>query len=152
MRDGVPCAIVAEVNNTFGDRHCYFCAHPGFGPIQKSDTIVASKQMHVSPFQAVAGRYLFRFDINEKTIDIRILYENGAEGVYATLCGKRRTATDLSLARAAVRRPLGAVRVLALIHWQALILYLKRAPFMRKPPPPDVLISDAQSAAAGAAR
>ena len=139
--DGLPCAFIAEVNNTFGHRHCYFCAHEDFRPIEKSDQLSAEKMMHVSPFQKVAGGYRFNFGMSADEIDIRILYENGTEGVLATLSGTRKAATSASLLRAAARRPMGAARVVFLIHWQAVKLWLKRAPFLKKQPAPDHLIS-----------
>lgn len=142
LRNGQPCAIVAEVNNTFGHRHCYFCAREGFAPIRWQDQITASKLMHVSPFQKVAGTYMFNFGLDEDGIRIRIDYRNGDEGVLATLTGQRRPATGASLLWAALRRPLGAARVVALIYWQALILWIKRAPFLKTPPPPEPLLSD----------
>jgi DUF1365 family protein len=142
---GKPCAIVAEVNNTFGHRHCYFCAHEDFRPIEKRDRITAEKMMHVSPFQKVAGQYHFNFDINAAAIDIRIRYENVGQGVLATLSGPRMAASNRSLLGAAFRRPFGALRVLALIHWQAVILYVKRAPFLKKQPAPERLLSDSQN-------
>lgn len=140
--DGKPCAFVAEVNNTFGHRHCYFCALDGFRPISKADTITAEKLMHVSPFQKVAGQYRFNFDLTDDAIDIRISYENADQGVLATLSGARKPATSRSLLWAAFRRPLGAARVVALIYWQALILFFKRAPFLKKPEPPKPLMSE----------
>ncbi|MCV2873663.1 DUF1365 domain-containing protein [Defluviimonas sp. WL0050] len=142
LRNDRPCAFIAEVNNTFGHRHCYFCAHDDFRPIGTTDTISAAKLMHVSPFQKVAGQYRFNFDFAADAIRIRILYENGAEGVVATLSGTRRPANSRSLLWAALRRPFGAARVLALIHWQALILWRKRAPFLKPPPPPAKLVSE----------
>ncbi|WP_432449611.1 DUF1365 domain-containing protein [Aliiroseovarius marinus] len=145
VRDGSPCAFVAEVNNTFGHRHCYFCAHDDFRPITRDDRITADKLMHVSPFQKVEGQYRFVFDMTDAAFNIRITYENGDQGVLATLTGLRKTATNASLIRAAVRRPFGAGRVVALIYWQALILYIKRAPFLKKPPPPEALVSDSQN-------
>ncbi|WP_095590136.1 DUF1365 domain-containing protein [Actibacterium ureilyticum] len=142
LRDDRPCAFVAEVNNTFGDRHCYFCAHPDFRPIAARDTITAEKLMHVSPFQDVAGQYTFNLDWSATKIALRIAYENGDQGVLATLTGARRAASDGALLWAALRRPFGAARVVALIHWQALKLWRKRAPFRPKPTPPQTLISD----------
>lgn len=147
LRDDLPCAFVAEVNSTFGQRHCYFCAHEDFRPIRRSDRLTAQKLMHVSPFQEVAGRYHFNFGFTAGSVDIRIAYENGDEGVIATLQGARRPATTGSLVWAAVRRPFGAMRVLSLIHWQALVLYLKRAPFLNRQSPPDTLVSDSESIA-----
>ena len=145
MRDEKPIAIVAEVNNTFGHRHCYFCAQSDFGPIDKSHTIRAEKMMHVSPFQKVAGQYLFNFDISHDAISIRIDYRNGDHGVLATLAGKRHAASNRSLLKAAFWRPFGPLRVIALIHYQAIILYLKRAPFTKTPAPPSKTISDSCS-------
>lgn len=142
--DGTPRAFVAEVNSTFGQRHCYFCAHEDFRPIEGGDALIAGKLMHVSPFQKIAGHYRFNFCFSDARIDIRISYENEDQGVLATLSGNRHAATNKSLLWAAVRRPLGAARVLALIHWQAAILYLKRAPFLRKQAAPSVLISQSQ--------
>lgn len=140
--DGTPRAFVAEVNSTFGQRHCYFCAREGFAPIRKTDRLVAEKLMHVSPFQEIAGHYEFNFAMSDDRFDIRIAFKNGDHGVLATLSGPRRPATSRSLAWAALRRPFGAARVLALIHWQAAILYFKRAPFLKKQPSPQQLISD----------
>ncbi|OWU83384.1 cyclopropane-fatty-acyl-phospholipid synthase [Oceanicola sp. 22II-s10i] len=146
LRDGQPFAFVAEVNNTFGGRHCYFCAHEDFRPIRRDDRLVATKLMHVSPFQEVAGRYIFNFGMSATEVHIRIAYENGKEGVLATLDGPLAPATNRSLARAALRRPMGALRVLALIHWQAVILWIKRAPFLSAAPAPEPLTSDNEHA------
>jgi DUF1365 family protein len=142
--DGTPRAFVAEVNSTFGQRHCYFCAHDDFGPITRHDRLTAQKRMHVSPFQTIAGRYHFNFGLNDNSVNIRISYENGDQGVLATLSGRRQKATNRSLLWAAIRRPFGAIRVLSLIHWQAAILYLKRAPFLKKQPELDLLMSDGE--------
>lgn len=148
LRDGKTCAFVAEVNSTFGQRHCYFCAHEDFRPIEKHDRLTTAKLMHVSPFQEVAGQYRFNFDMKDKDINIRITFENDGQGVLATLSGARRPATSASLLWAAIRRPMGALRVLALIHWQATVLYMKRAPFLKKQPAPVVSITDNQTAQA----
>ena len=143
--DGVPRAAIAEVDNTFGHRHCYFCARPGFEAIRYDDALEAEKVMHVSPFQKVEGRYQFNLGLEADAVRIRIDYRNGEDGVLATLSGKRRPATSASLLAAAVRRPLGAFRVVALIHWQAVRLWAKRAPFSSVPPPPESLVTDAYS-------
>jgi DUF1365 family protein len=135
-RGGRLIAVIAEVNNTFGDRHSYFCARPGFAPIRPSDRIEAEKVFHVSPFQDVAGTYRFGFDIRSDRISILIAYRNGDERLFATLAGPRRPLTSLSILSAILRCPGGAVRTLGLIHWQALRLYLKRATFRPRPAPP----------------
>jgi DUF1365 family protein len=52
---GALCAVIAEVSNTFSQRHSYLCAHPDFRPIIATDTLRAEKIFHVSPFQDVSG-------------------------------------------------------------------------------------------------
>lgn len=134
-------AVIAEVNNTFGDRHSYFCAKPGFSPISPQDRVSAEKVFHVSPFQTVAGEYSFAFDIRSDRLSILIAYRNGAECLFATLAGRRRPLDNRSILAAAIRRPLGALRTIALIHWQALRLTCKGAPFRPRPVPPTEEVS-----------
>lgn len=129
-------AVVAEVTNTFGDRHSYLCVRPGLEPIRAEDEIVATKVFHVSPFQDVAGEYRFRFDIGTKRVGVWIDYRNGKGGVLATLTGRRAPLTNAALLGALLRRPFGSRRVLALIHWQALKLFVKGARYRDRPLPP----------------
>ena len=134
-------AVIAEVNNTFGERHSYLCHLPGFTPITAADTLTAEKLFHVSPFQKVSGGYSFRFDIRADQINIRIAHENGSEGVIATLNGARRPLTNRAILTGVLRRPIAPLRTLGLIYWQAAKLKLKGAPFRRRPTPPQQEIS-----------
>jgi hypothetical protein len=136
------CAVIAEVNNTFGDRHCYLIHHDDLRPIEAQDRLAARKIFHVSPFQPVEGGYTFRFDIRDDRVGVWIDYRAGnAEGLYATLTGRRRPLTSGGLAGMLLRRPFGSRRVLALIHWQALKLWWKGARFHPRPEPPEAEIS-----------
>ncbi|MDO9526138.1 MAG: DUF1365 domain-containing protein [Gemmobacter sp.] len=128
--------VIAEVSNTFGDRHSYLCHHDSAAPIGREDTLLARKIMHVSPFQPVEGGYAFRFDIRPDRIGIWIDYTNGNGGLIATLTGPRHPLTNGGIVRACLRRPFGSRRVLALIHWQALKLFMKRAGYRNRPAPP----------------
>lgn len=128
--------IIAEVNNTFGDRHSYLCYRDDLAPITAADRLHAQKIFHVSPFQVIGGAYEFRFDLRDDRIGIRIDFTAGEGGVIATLHGRCRDLTTTGLLRACLRRPLGSRRVLALIHWQALKLWWKGARFVRRPEPP----------------
>ncbi|MDF1856572.1 DUF1365 domain-containing protein [Pseudooceanicola sp.] len=129
-------AVIAEVSTPFGDRHSYLCHQPDFAPITKDTRITTAKSLHVSPFQQVKGSYEFSFDIRSDRIIIRILHRNGDEGVVATLSGKRMALTNAGLLRASLRRPLGALRTIILIYWQALRLKLKGAKYRTRPSPP----------------
>jgi len=134
-------AVIAEVSNTFGDRHSYFCARDDREPITRADTLTAQKIFHVSPFQPIGGGYTFRFDIRPDRVGVWIDFSTGNEGVLATLTGKRGPLTTGGILRSALRRPLGARRVLALIHWQALRLWWKGAPYRVRPEPPENEVS-----------
>jgi len=129
-------SVIAEVSNTFGDRHSYLCRNADGGPITKDDTIQADKIFHVSPFQPIEGGYTFRFDITADQIGIWIDYSRGNGGLIATLHGARQPMTNSAIVRAALRRPFGSRRVLALIHWQAMKLWWKGATFRSRPAPP----------------
>ncbi|WGW04164.1 DUF1365 domain-containing protein [Tropicibacter oceani] len=142
-------AVIAEVTNTFGDRHSYLCALPGGAPITRHDRITASKVFHVSPFQPIAGGYEFRFDITKDRIGIWIDLTHGDGGVIASLCGERKPLTNRAILWALVRRPFGARRVLGLIHWQALKLWAKGAGYRNRPAPPDHSVSQATKEAQG---
>lgn len=134
-------SVIAEVNNTFGDRHSYLCATPEFDPISAETELKAEKIFHVSPFQKIAGEYRFRFHLDADRIRIRIDHRNGKEGVIATLNTARQPLTSGALLRAALRRPLTPIRTLGLIYWQALRLKLKGARYLPRPTPPSEEIS-----------
>ncbi len=134
-------AVIAEVTNTYGDRHSYLCQRDDKGPISREDTLQSTKIFHVSPFQPVEGGYTFRFDITEERIGIWIDYTAGNGGLLATLTGKREPLTNASILSALLRRPFGSRRVLGLIHWQALKLWWKGAAFRTRPEPPTQEVS-----------
>jgi DUF1365 family protein len=128
--------VIAEVSNTYGDRHSYLCHRADLAPLGREDTVQATKIFHVSPFQPVEGGYAFRFDIRDDRIGIWIDYTAGQGGLIATLTGRRVPLTNSGILRACLRRPFGSRRVLALIYWQAAKLYWKGASFRHRPAPP----------------
>lgn len=146
--DGALRAIVCEVNNTFGERHCYLLDSGGV--MQWGQSHTASKVFHVSPFCAVDGSYRFRFmrtiqDIKgakTERIVARIDYHD-AQGplLLTSVSGKLRALNDVRAAQAFLRYPLMSFGVIARIHWQALRLFIKRVPFFSKPHPPQKALS-----------
>ena len=134
--------VLAEVSNTFGDRHSYLCYNSGLRPIQPKDRLKAVKIFHVSPFQSIEGNYEFRFDIDvNKKIGIWIDLQFPGGGVLANLTGSTRKLKNIDILWSLIRRPLGSRRALALIHWQALKLFLKGARYRKRPSPPDIEVS-----------
>ncbi len=133
--------VIPEVSTPFGDRHSYICHTEDFAPITQKTRLEKLKTLHVSPFQEIKGSYEFSFGVLPDQIAIRILHRNGEEGVIATLSGPRQPMTSMGLAKAALRRPLGAMRTTALIYWQALRLKLKGAQYRTRPTPPEQEVS-----------
>ncbi|WP_339108521.1 DUF1365 domain-containing protein [Thioclava sp. GXIMD4216] len=136
FREETLLAVIAEVNNTFGDRHNYLCAHDDFSPILPDHVLEARKIFHVSPFQDIGGGYHFQYAITAKHAVIRIDFRNGGEGLIATYRAPRMALTNRRILQAVLRRPWAPVRIMALIYWQALRLKLKGARYRDRPAPP----------------
>ncbi len=133
-RAGRTRAIVAEVNNTFGERHSYLLAHPDGRPIHPGETLETRKRFHVSPFCSVSGGYRFRFLTRRGRRIARIDYADEAGPLLLTsLSGRGAPLGSGALLRAVLRHPAMTFGVIARIHWQALKLWAKRVPFHSKP-------------------
>ena len=139
--DGALRAIVVEVNNTFGERHCYLLDEPRYG-----QELTAEKVFHVSPFCSLEGNYRFRFlrttqDGVEKTI-ARVDYDDEAGPLLQTsVSGDLEALGKASLHKALWSYPAMTFGLIARIHWQAFKLWRKRIPFFRKPRPPEIFVT-----------
>ena len=138
-------AIVVEVNNTFGERHCYLLSGPQIG---YGHELQASKSFHVSPFCHVEGRYRFRFmrtapqGVSEGRTVVRIDHDDATGALLQTsVSGELQALSAASARRAFFGLPLMTFGVIARIHWQAVKLFLKRVPFVAKPAPPSAFIT-----------
>ena len=133
--DGSLRAIVVEVNNTFGERHCYLLDAPRFGVEQR-----AAKVFHVSPFCPVEGAYRFRFMFTpQRSRTVACIDFDDAQGplIETSVSGVLQALDAQSVRRALWRYPAMTLGVVGRIHWQALKLAFKRAPFFGKPRPPN---------------
>lgn len=136
-RDGALRAVLAEVNNTFGERHNYLVHHADLRPIGDNDVLQARKVFHVSPFFPVQGEYRFRFIARDAVHSVHIDYWDKGQCVLSTRIGGRaKPLTGAAMARWLLRFPFMTLGVVARIHWQALRLWCKRVRFYRKPLPP----------------
>lgn len=140
-------AILAEVNNTFGERHNYLLAHQDGRPIGDGEVIERQKVFHVSPFMAVSGYYRFRFFVKDRSDHsssevgswrMACIDHGDAAGdlLHTALSGTAAPLGSTSLLKAFFGYPLLTLGVVVRIHWQALRLWLKRVPFFTKPEPP----------------
>ena len=134
-------AVVVEVNNTFGERHCYLLPTPLWGVEQ-----TASKVFHVSPFCHIEGVYRFRFmrtqrDEGERTV-VRIDHDDALGPLLQTsVSGDLVPVSAHSLRRAVWRYPLMTWGVITRIHWQALKLWWQRIPYVPKPHRPSEFVT-----------
>ncbi|MGH7899338.1 MAG: DUF1365 domain-containing protein [Candidatus Binatia bacterium] len=136
---GILRAVVAEVDNTFGERHLYLLderSRLADASRPESRRYRAAKRMHVSPFVSMDAVYDFRFAPVGERLSVFIgEQEHGREFFEAHLWGHRRTLDARGLAYALVRYPLLNWKVVFAIHWHALRLYWKGVPFHRQPAP-----------------
>jgi DUF1365 family protein len=144
-------AIVVEVNNTFGERHCYLLAGAALG---LGRIIEASKVFHVSPFCRVEGSYRFRFMQtglhplvdglpHEAARTVARIDHHDADGplIRTSVSAVLQPLTPTRARAAFFGMPLMTLGVIARIHWQAAMLWRKRVPFFSKPAPPPNFVS-----------
>ena len=153
--DGTLAAIVVEVNNTFGERHCYLLAGDGldFGRM-----LSAAKVFHVSPFCETRGDYAFRFmrtDLAARDecgrTAVRVeLHVDGAPLLLTSVSGRIEPLTRGAVRFALWTLPAMTAVIVARIHWHALKLWLKKLPIIGKPVPPELAVSRGRAPTAGA--
>ncbi len=137
--DGSLAALVAEVNNTFGERHCYLLTGP---QLAYGRELTARKVFHVSPFCRVEGRYRFRFMRTADRVVARVDHDDEAGALLQTsVSGHLEPVTPAAMRRAFWGQPLMTLGIIARIHWQALKLFSKRVPFIGKPNPPEHFVT-----------
>jgi DUF1365 family protein len=128
-------ALLAEVRNTFGERHGYLLSAPDHAPIGADTVLVCRKTLHVSPFCKVEGDYAFRVREGARHALVGIDYSDRQGLFIRTSIGARIAPLTCSGALGALaRQPLMTILVVVRIHWQALRLLLKKAPFYGKNP------------------
>jgi DUF1365 family protein len=136
-RSGALRAVLCEVNNTFGESHCYLVYHDDGRPIDPAIWLEGRKVFHVSPFLPVDGGYRFRFRLDSERAHVDVNYHDAEGLMLATSVGGRHDAlTDVRVLRYFLANPAMTLAVAARIHWQALRLLCNRTRFHRKPAPP----------------
>ncbi len=131
-------AVIYEVNNTFGQTHAYVVPATG-DAVERHE---ADKALYVSPFYRVEGGYRFRLTPPGERFDLIIVKQtDGRPDFNARLTAQRRRLTDGALLNLLLAMPLMTMSVVAAIHWQALALWIKGAPFGWRDPGPKASVS-----------
>ena len=129
--DGRLEGVLAEVHNTYGERHCYPLDVAG----ARSATV--DKEFYVSPFFAVEGRYDIRTRITGSHVAVGISLTQGDTTVFtAAVHGDLEPATRRRVVGAVLRKPIPSQRVSALIRWHGVRLWLRRLPVIPRRPHP----------------
>lgn len=133
--DGGLQALLYEVHNTFGERHCYlFPVDNDSRPLSHA----CSKQFYVSPFLPMALSYAFRIAPPEVDYKISIsVADDDGEMLIATQHLIRKDLNDRALMRVFLSHPLLTLKVIAGIHYEALLIWLKGVRLQMRPTPPD---------------
>lgn len=123
-------AIIAEVNNTFGETHSY---------VIENEKDATTKTLHVSPFFQIEGYYKFKFENTNSLQDTTSLnvvnisyYKNHTDQnpvLVASLQAKYSEMNDKNLFRAFLKTPFLTYVIILGIHFHALVLFLKKVPF-----------------------
>lgn len=121
--DGTLACVVAEVHNTYGERHCYLL-HP-----DPSGRAEVDKEFYVSPFLTVDGRYRMSLPEPGDKLALAVALQQEGDTVFtATVTGRGRPATTGVVLRTVLRDPLPSLRVAALIRWHGIRLWLRGLP------------------------
>ena len=130
--DGTLACVVAEVHNTYGQRHAYLL-HPG-----DRGQIRVPKQFYVSPFYPVDGSYRMSLPEPDPRPGGRlalsvVLDRPDGHSFAASVHGRALPATARTLAASAIRHPWPTAAVSARIRWQGIKLYRRGLPLTPRP-------------------
>ncbi len=129
-RTGAPLTAIAEVTNTFREMKPF---HVSERAGETTFHLRAPKNFYVSPFSDVDVEFDFTLRTPGERLSVQIDdYVAGERSLISMLHGPRADLTDARLAWFTLKYPLLTLRVITLIHWHALILWLKRIPWFAK--------------------
>ncbi|MCS6243677.1 MAG: DUF1365 domain-containing protein [Opitutus sp.] len=126
---------IAEVTNTFREMKPYFVgseASPGEFRLR------TPKFFYVSPFSDVDVAFDFHLSAPTEKLAVQIDdYVGTQRTLTSSLHGPSSPLTDARLAWFTLKYPLLTLRIIGLIHWHALRLFLKKIPWFPKSARPD---------------
>ena len=118
--DGSLACVIAEVHNTYGQRHAYLVQTDDRGRAR------TDKELYVSPYHPVDGWYQMSLPVPGPRLALSItLHRPGGYRFVATVQGSGAPATLPALLRSTARHPWSTVTVSARIRWQGIKLYAR---------------------------
>jgi len=129
--DDKPLCCIPELGNTFGEMKLFLLNHETLSDNRFLSRI--KKYFYVSPFIDHDTYFDFQLSIPGDKLNIRIDdYKDDHRFFISTLTGERKELTNLRLLLYLLRFPFITIQVIGLIHWNALLLWLKKLHFHKK--------------------
>jgi DUF1365 family protein len=126
-----PLCSVAEVSNTFREMKPYFLGKENLD--QNTFHLNTTKYFYVSPFFDHDANFDFSLVVPDDKLHVRIDTFNKDERVFiSTLSDTKKTLSNGRLFWYSIRFPFLTLRIMALIHWNALLIWLKKIPYHKK--------------------
>ena len=133
---GAPLCAVVEVGNTFGEKKLFLIRETSEADRFR---LIAPKHFYVSPFSALDLQFDFKVRVPAEGLDIHVDdLEGDHKTLLSALTGRRAPLTAWRLGWFGVKYPMVTLWIMFLIHWNALLLWIKRVPFHQKEARPDL--------------
>lgn len=145
-RTGAPVAALAEVTNTFREMKPFVLGPETRAQARDDDSSQDSgtfrlrtpKYFYVSPFSDMDVAFDFTLRTPNGRLSVQIDdFDAGQRTLTSALSGTKVELTDGNLAWFTVKYPLLTLRIITLIHWHALKLWLKKMPWFAKASRPE---------------
>ncbi len=135
-KDNLPVCALIEVHNTFGEMKPFVALNP-YGDYRFY--LKTIKHFYVSPFLELDTEFEFKLKSLDEKLNVHIDdYKDGDKVFLSAYVGNKILFTNWNLLFLFLKYPLLTLKVILMIHWQALLLYFKKIPFIKKIEKPDL--------------
>lgn len=136
-KNGQSLCVVPEIGNTFGEMKLFILKKEHFSA--EKFHLNTTKYFYVSPFVDHDTNFDFNLYIPDEKLNIRIDdYKNEKRFFISTLTGARKPLNNLNLLWYSIRFPFITLKIITLIHWNALVLWMKKIPYRKKGENPEL--------------
>ncbi len=137
----LPTGVVLEVSNTFYEKKLYLL---GLEEMKQNQTeshfeLLIEKEFYISPFISSGTNLNIRLSFNPEKMTANITSQDEKNVLLAaSMKGQFAPISHREMVIQSLKAPLQGLRVMALIHWHALLLWLKKIPFYSKSAQPQL--------------
>lgn len=133
-REGNPLTAIAEVGNTFGERKPFY-----FGTPERPNStefyfrLETKKEFYVSPFIPLDSKFDFKLQLPGDSLRIQVdSWEEGKKVLGTAYLGEKKSLSSKNLLFYFLKYPLVTVKIIGAIHYRAIILFIKKLPYLKK--------------------